>query len=578
MAFHYKEVNPQETIARIKGILEERGISINERWIESGLKNCFSVRVTVAGTNIGTNGKGISRELALASGYAEFMERFQSGRLLFINTPTPSDVELSVEDVLTQSEVYLQCLADSIYQKHKKKVTLRQLAELIASPENKKITCQKYRSIQTGEELLIPEKLLSCVSISNGLCAGNSYEEAIVQGFSEVVERYFQTKIIKEKIAPPAIPLSELEQYDISYQIIKEIERNQYHVVVKDCSCGCGFPVIAVVVIDKNNHTYHVHYGAHPVFEIALERALTETLQGRNIKKVYGESSFIVDGDISYGEQLRSYVMAYSIMPTEFFSATPSYYHKPFTNHKNASNKNLYQYICEFAHEMGWRIYVKDYSVLAFPTYRVVVPGISDITSFQAISESSMRSIYTMQLSAISVLRNMEAGTKDAFVDILNYDKAMNISKNPIKYTDASRLFLNIGNFENIALFKICVAFAAWELKDTETLSKTINYLMAFLKGQNVDKKKAEILRCMKLYLDCSCNGRTVDDIRNILLTLYSEEIVDYIISSVVQHLNPFRCLIPNCNTGCKQCEFSSQCNMKQRDYLQTILEKHGGI
>jgi len=40
------------------------------------------------------------------------------------------------------------------------------------------------------------------------------------------------------------------------------------------------FPVMAVVLINKTNNNIIVNFGASPVFDIALERCLTEIYQG----------------------------------------------------------------------------------------------------------------------------------------------------------------------------------------------------------------------------------------------------------------------------------------------------------
>ena len=78
-----KDRNPEETVQMIKDILEENGIhtkitnetEYNNLW--------YSNRVEFAELNgKGTNGKGISYEYAMASGYAEFMERLQSRMLI----------------------------------------------------------------------------------------------------------------------------------------------------------------------------------------------------------------------------------------------------------------------------------------------------------------------------------------------------------------------------------------------------------------------------------------------------------------------------------------------------------------
>ena len=74
----FKEDHPLSTVNRIRNILFKAGIFTVEQWTDSGIKGCHSVRIEIAGSHIGQNGKGVTREFALASGYAELMERIQS--------------------------------------------------------------------------------------------------------------------------------------------------------------------------------------------------------------------------------------------------------------------------------------------------------------------------------------------------------------------------------------------------------------------------------------------------------------------------------------------------------------------
>ena len=78
----FKDDSPLDTVKKIKGILKSYGIETEEKWMDSGVPYCYSLRVSVYGTVFGTNGKGVTKELALASGYGELMERLQLGRIL----------------------------------------------------------------------------------------------------------------------------------------------------------------------------------------------------------------------------------------------------------------------------------------------------------------------------------------------------------------------------------------------------------------------------------------------------------------------------------------------------------------
>lgn len=77
----YKECAPAETVERIKGILNEIGIVLEEHWGDTGVDGFYTLRVNVPGTGLGSNGKGATMEYAQASAYAEFMERMQNDYL-----------------------------------------------------------------------------------------------------------------------------------------------------------------------------------------------------------------------------------------------------------------------------------------------------------------------------------------------------------------------------------------------------------------------------------------------------------------------------------------------------------------
>ena len=64
---------------------------------------------------------------------------------------------------------------------------------------NKTYTYIPYYSVKNKEIQYIPDKLFSYLYDTNGMCAGNSKEEALIEGLSEILERYAAIKIFKEK-------------------------------------------------------------------------------------------------------------------------------------------------------------------------------------------------------------------------------------------------------------------------------------------------------------------------------------------------------------------------------------------
>ena len=96
-----KDALPSETVKNIRLILKNNGFKVVEKkYSYDGV--FFSARVELKSfQGIGTNGKGITKDAALASAYAELMERLQSRFLIkpyFLNkiktTRTFEDEEL----------------------------------------------------------------------------------------------------------------------------------------------------------------------------------------------------------------------------------------------------------------------------------------------------------------------------------------------------------------------------------------------------------------------------------------------------------------------------------------------------
>ena len=79
----YKETSPQKTVKRIKEILKNNNVEVEENWTKKSSVNTYSLRLCIKGTNLGQNGKGMTKDFALASAYAEFLERYQNGMLVF---------------------------------------------------------------------------------------------------------------------------------------------------------------------------------------------------------------------------------------------------------------------------------------------------------------------------------------------------------------------------------------------------------------------------------------------------------------------------------------------------------------
>jgi len=62
---------------------------------------------------------------------------------------------------------------------------------------------------------------------------------------------------------------------------VRALRAAGFGILVKDASLGGQYPVMNVTLLNPHDQGCFSSFGAHPRFEIALERALTELLQGR---------------------------------------------------------------------------------------------------------------------------------------------------------------------------------------------------------------------------------------------------------------------------------------------------------
>jgi ribosomal protein S12 methylthiotransferase accessory factor len=125
-----------------------------------------------------------------------------------------------------------------------------------------------------------PDTLMSCVPCSNGNAAGNTLEEAVLQGFLELVERDSIGLWWYNRARVPAI---DLESFDEPYlrtltQFLRERGRELW---VLDVTSDLGIPACAAVsrLIDQPREHIALGFGAHLDPRIALLRAVTELNQ-----------------------------------------------------------------------------------------------------------------------------------------------------------------------------------------------------------------------------------------------------------------------------------------------------------
>ena len=294
----YKECDPKETVLRIQEILGKLGLFPVYRWTGRSREGTDSNRIELYPCSRGTNGKGADKAYALASGYAELMERLENNVLLYRGgdaiemagfMEAPDEKDILPEVLLKDPDPFTFRIA-KLLEEEPEPSGLKALLEFLTFPDNGKrvIKVLPYADPELNSITYLPIHLVRLFQGTNGMAAGNTLEEAMVQGLSELFEREVNRLVLQGKAAAPIIPDEELEQYDFYPVIVKLRAQKRYRIQILDYSLGRGWPVAGFCITDLEHGTFGIKFGAHPSFPVAVERTLTEAAQGSTFEAFAG--------------------------------------------------------------------------------------------------------------------------------------------------------------------------------------------------------------------------------------------------------------------------------------------------
>lgn len=397
---HYKDEVPENTVKRIQGILDKLNIDMTETWVDTKSAGTYALRVQVKGTEIGSNGKGVTKDLARASAYSEFMERFQN--LWFARWSQlwsdsfqfryfADEKMLSFEELSLNENVFLsmffksQGLAEATPEQKKAFFLKTQKLNYSMTGNKQSFLCLPFYHVNTGRVEYLPYYTYSLYYLSNGMCAGNTAEEALVQGFSEILERVVHKRILLEKPTLPDIPDSYIQKYPEIYEKYDILRQNQrYYVSLKDCSLGGAYPVAGLIIVEKNSGQYGVKLGCHPDFGIAMERAITEAAQNGDILQYSRNSHLDFENQrvMDRTNILNGFKTGMCQFPFEIFQNDGSFVEMPSVS--GMSNSQLLKKLKDQLVQLGYDILIRDVSYLNYPTFQILIPNLSEVFDMDA--------------------------------------------------------------------------------------------------------------------------------------------------------------------------------------------------
>lgn len=335
------------------------------------------------------NGKGASKKAALASALGEYFERLstnyffsdfylgkQAATASFVHYPTEKWFLVPDDNTLPEgilSEKLLQ------FYDPNNELSATDLIDLQSSNCERGICALPFISQSDQKIVYVPVNLIANLYASNGMSAGNTRNEARVQALSEIFERYVKNKIIAEAMSLPTIPEEVIHRYPSVLASIESLENEGFSLYCFDASLGGKYPVICVVLFNPKNGTCYASFGAHPNFGVALERTVTELLQGRSLKDldVFSPPSFDNDEIADLSNLETHFIDSSGLISWDLFKEKGDYEFVDWDF--SGTTEQEFNNLMAIFHEQNTEVLIMDYEHLGVYACRILAVGMSEI-------------------------------------------------------------------------------------------------------------------------------------------------------------------------------------------------------
>jgi ribosomal protein S12 methylthiotransferase accessory factor len=384
-----KDLPLEQTISNMTSLLADLGMKIEISSWRNIVPNVWSLHIRDAASPMCfTNGKGATKESALCSALGEFIERlncnfFYNDQFFgqeiaaseFVHYPNEKWFKLSEDDALPAG-----ILDDYTREIYDPEDELRgsHLIDTNSGNSERGICSIPYVRQSDGETVYFPSNLIENLFLSNGMSAGNNVNEAKVQCLSEIFERAVKRQIIEQEIVLPDVPQEVINKYPSIVEGIKALEDQGFPIVVKDASLGGQFPVMCVTLMNPKTGGVFASFGAHPSFEAALERSLTELLQGRSFEGLNDVPKPTFNSmEVAEPENfVEHFIDSTGVISWHFFSAKHD--HEFCEWDFSGSNEEETDCLFGILATLGKESYVAEFSALG-SACRILVPDYSEV-------------------------------------------------------------------------------------------------------------------------------------------------------------------------------------------------------
>ena len=385
-----KDLPLEQTIANMSAMLADLGMKIEIASWRNIVPHVWSLHIRDAASPMCfTNGKGATKESALCSALGEFIERLSCNFFYndqyfgeeiansdFVHYPNEKWFKPGPNDELPAEILDDHCR--DIYNPEGE-LCGSHLIDTNSGREDRGIVSLPFVRQSDGETVYFPSNLIENLFLSNGMSAGNTLVEAQVQCLSEIFERAVKREILEQELALPDVPQDVLAKYPSIVEGINALEAQGFPVLVKDASMGGQFPVMCVTLMNPRTGGVFASFGAHPSFEVALERSLTELLQGRSFEGLNDLPlpTFNSQTVSEPNNFVEHFIDSVGVVSWRFFSAKPDFEFSEWDF--SGSNEEEAATLFGIFEELGAEVYMAVHEDLGAPVCRILVPGYSEV-------------------------------------------------------------------------------------------------------------------------------------------------------------------------------------------------------
>ena len=473
----FKERNPEETVNIISKFFSSKNLEIitesNSCSHESKLWSTrFSLRYN-GKIILYANGKGVSENFAKASGYAELYERY-CNRSYYLNNPflfnkiiqdsyneygyyiDPKEQILTYENAIQYFQDYIKSIEDQ--DSNEAKIFFSTIFE-------NKFIGVPFKEINNSDIIYLDLRLLFQAKMSTGMATGNNFYEAFNQAMSEVCEHHLVGQYLYDNFDKYyRIDINSIQNQNL-IKIINKIKQHGNTIYIYDFSYNLGLPVLMTVLINHFNNTISANIASFPIFEIALERTLTELYQGvvsfKNIKS-HGQKPWKVTEPIILDNEDSGSVQMKPAFPErilyDFITVEPNF--NVFLKDEKYSNKDIYNYYCDLCQKKQIQLYYYDTSKSKEITaIQLFSPNLTSLTFYKLNQlNNNKNKVYLFLLQLYNFLKEFLSSKT------YNHDEFVNIIKTLNNFNSTDYCLLDYLTMNDWFIMHSLVGYKSWDI------------------------------------------------------------------------------------------------------------------